>query len=194
MLTQEFVDTVEYREDKGTMDVHYDLQVKGLLLRVYKGGTKSYIVTFRKQDGTQRLITLAQTDKITLEQARKQATDFLEKARHERIVYLESRPKVIQKKTVIKGEGPIKKKVKVSHDITPEQALWGAVLALAMQDIIKPNKISHQDSVEIFYNSNWFDVVCENAGKSPSYMRGMFDKLFKGEYDKSRVSYYTHIC
>ncbi|NNL74686.1 MAG: DUF4102 domain-containing protein [Silicimonas sp.] len=58
----------------------WDDTIKGLGLRVTKGGARSFVLSYRA-DGRKRLMTLARVSEISLEDARKLAGDHLVRVR-----------------------------------------------------------------------------------------------------------------
>ncbi len=73
-LTKTFIDTLAI-PDK-TID-YFDTEVKGLLLRVYHSGGKTYQIYYRNTTGEQKRYTLAKHGQLTLTQARELAAKRL---------------------------------------------------------------------------------------------------------------------
>lgn len=68
-LTKRLIDTYTYSAEDGKKDIRWDSDIAGFGLRIYPSGKKSFVLFYR-QDGTQRLFTIGQYGKVTLEQAK----------------------------------------------------------------------------------------------------------------------------
>lgn len=76
-LTTRFVETVKAGDGRSE---YRDGQVKGLMLRVAAGGTKTWSVQFvRKSDGRKRRMTIGEYPAYSLDQARTEARDIVAK-------------------------------------------------------------------------------------------------------------------
>ncbi len=72
-LTKKMVDSFTY---KGGWDVRWDTAIPGFGVRLYPGGKKTYVLSYRNK-GRKRLMKIEQCNKITLDQARAKARRHL---------------------------------------------------------------------------------------------------------------------
>jgi integrase len=66
-LTKRDIDLFSYA---GGWDVRWDSSITGFGVRIYPSGKKSYVLSYRNEKNQKRLLTIGQTNKITLDQAR----------------------------------------------------------------------------------------------------------------------------
>lgn len=69
-LTRKDIDSFTYQ---GGWDVRWDSLIPGFGVRIFPSGKKSYVLSYRNEKRQKRLLTIAQTGKITLDQARNAA-------------------------------------------------------------------------------------------------------------------------
>lgn len=70
-LTKRAIDAAEH-DGRGNQTFYRDTELPGLMLRVTRGGAKSFVIEYRK-GGRQRRMTLGKYGKLTIEKARKRA-------------------------------------------------------------------------------------------------------------------------
>lgn len=73
-LTKRDVDGFSY---EGGWDVRWDASITGFGVRIYPSGKKSYILSYRNEKRQKRLLTIGQTNKVTLDKARDAALKHL---------------------------------------------------------------------------------------------------------------------
>lgn len=73
-LTKRYIENLNYN---GGWDVHWDSSISGFGVRVYPSGKKAYILSYRNNHRQKRMMTIGQTNKITLDTARHQAIQHL---------------------------------------------------------------------------------------------------------------------
>ena len=71
-LTKHTLDSIVYTGNGTTRDVRWDELIKGLGVRVYPSGKKTFVLSYRAQ-GRKRLMTLGQYGVLTLSMARDKA-------------------------------------------------------------------------------------------------------------------------
>lgn len=76
-LTQKVVDAATYERADNAADVRWDDAPKGLGLRVFPSGRKSYVLSYRTTSGTKRQPSIGDAENLTLEAARKKARKLL---------------------------------------------------------------------------------------------------------------------
>lgn len=70
-LTKTFIDRLEFN---GKEKVYFDSELKGFGIRV-RNNSKTWIIMYRNKYGVQKKLTLAKTDKLTPDEARKLAKE-----------------------------------------------------------------------------------------------------------------------
>lgn len=75
-LTKKYIDSIGYRGDGASRDVHWDESIPGLGVRVYPSGKIAFVLSYRFE-GRKRLYTLGRYGVITLDQARQLARELL---------------------------------------------------------------------------------------------------------------------
>ena len=102
-ITKSFVDKIELpspsTDGKSTQDFYRDTAIAGFGLRVTSGGAKSFIVE-KRIDGKVKRKTLGRYGNLTVEQARKQAMEFLGKVASGGDPIREVREKRVQRVTL----------------------------------------------------------------------------------------------
>ena len=78
-LTERYIKTARYEGSGNSRDVRWDDSPKGLGLRIYPSGRKSFIVIYRNAHGVKRQPTLGDLGTWTLDRARKEARRLLVK-------------------------------------------------------------------------------------------------------------------
>jgi hypothetical protein len=72
-LTQAAIKSSRYDGDGKSRDVRWDMALPGFGLRIYPSGRKAFVLSYRNQHGTKRMMTLGDYGALTLDQARKRA-------------------------------------------------------------------------------------------------------------------------
>jgi hypothetical protein len=70
-LTKTFIDRLEFN---GKEKIYFDSELKGFGIRV-RNNSKTWIIMYRNKYGVQKKLTLAKTDKLTPDEARKLAKE-----------------------------------------------------------------------------------------------------------------------
>ena len=138
-LTQTFVQSLSAT---GAKQRYADHKIGGLCLRVAPGGTKTYIVRYRKFDGASAEMKIGRADVITLEMARERAKQELA--------------------NVSRGIDPLQEKQQAI--IQAKQKKLETVVALSEAFLSSPTFLSRKQRTQEFYQANLRGYVVPNLG------------------------------
>ena len=76
-LTKRSIDAFRYQGNGKSRDVRWDSTMPGFGVRMYPGGRKAFVLSYRNKGGTKRLYKIAMYGTLTLDKAREKAGKLL---------------------------------------------------------------------------------------------------------------------